>query len=89
MSSVEKITEIKARCDQAIDPNFQGREIWESRREAAADILFLLQALEVRDQQIGILTNAEYIRRLLGDFSSLSDTRRVLVLELMREMRDL
>lgn len=86
MSSVEKLREIKERCDRALTSGL-GEQVWESRQEIAADILYLLQALEIRDKHISNLVNAEDMRRrLIGDFTNLTQSRRVLVLELMREM---
>lgn len=68
-----------------IDP---AQSAWASRQDAANDILWLVQFAELQDTQIEMLSAPEHVRRLLRDFSNLTQVRQALVLELMREMKE-
>lgn len=80
-----RIDEISARCSATQD---QSVHTLEDRQHLVGDILWLLQLLEIKDTQIDMLTAPEHIRALVRTFGSLTQTRKALVLELMREMKE-
>lgn len=80
-----RIDEITARCSMAQE---QTVHTLEDRSNLIQDILWLLQMLEMKDAQIDMLTAPEHIRSLVRTFGSLTQTRKALVLELMREMKE-
>lgn len=53
----------------------------------SADVLWLMQLVEMQHAQIEALSSPEWIKQLLMKFSELTQTRQMLVLDLMREMR--
>ena len=79
-----RIDEITARC------SFEDKTVHtiEDRQQMVQDILWLIQVVEMKDTQIDMLTAPEHIRSLVRTFGSLTQTRKALVLELMREMKE-
>lgn len=60
----------------------------EDRQNLVNDIVWLIQLLEMKDTQLDMLTAPEHIRALVRTFGTLTQTRKALVLELMREMKE-
>jgi len=52
------------------------------------DFLWLLQMVELQATQIEILCAPEHVRALMKRFGELTQTRKTLILELMREMKE-
>jgi 23S rRNA A1618 N6-methylase RlmF len=80
-----RIDEITTRCSLAQD---QSVHTMQDRQQLVQDVLWLIQLVEIKDTQIDMLSAPEHVRRLLRDFSNLTQVRKALVLELMREMKE-
>lgn len=79
------INAITARCSNVEDKSLHTLE---DRQQLIQDILWLLQLVEMKDAQIDMLTAPEHVRALVRNFGTLTPTRKNLVLELMREMKE-
>lgn len=80
-----RIDEITARCTMSHE---QSIHTLEDRQNLVNDIVWLIQLLEMKDTQLDMLTAPEHIRALVRTFGTLTQTRKALVLELMREMKE-
>ena len=85
-----KIKVIEGRAEASINavPGQYNDAEWNSKKQCAEDVLYLLQVIELQATQIEMLCAPEHIRSLMKRFGELTQTRKALILELMREMKE-
>jgi hypothetical protein len=82
-----KILQIRERAFSALEAPNGVEGGYDSRRQAAEDVLFLVQALEEKQLQVEMLLAPHHVKLLMKQFSDLTQVRKALVLELMRELK--